>query len=100
MSRALAIGLETRAADDQLVGRGIFLFDPIERLLALDILQPEIGILVVGSGCRHGDEGTAKGKRCKAGADHSIVSPGVWWRCASIMTHCKGSGLYHAAIGR
>jgi len=73
---ALAVGLEPRAVDDQRVGGSIFPFDPVERLFALDILEPEIGIGVL----RRGDGGkrTAEGKRGKAGADHQYVSPGVW----------------------
>src|SRR3546814_2720981 len=38
---ALAVGFEAGAGGDQLVGGRIFLFDPVERLRALDILEPE-----------------------------------------------------------
>src|SRR3546814_5954152 len=61
----------------------IFLFDPVERLRALDILEPEIGIVVLRRGGCDGGYGTAEGKRGEAGADHSIISPGVWWALCS-----------------
>src|SRR3546814_17644550 len=61
----------------------IFLFDPVERLRALDILEPEIGIVVLRRGGCDGGYGTAEGKRGEAGADHSIISPGVWWALRS-----------------
>src|SRR3546814_2970727 len=75
---ALAVGFEAGAGGDQLVGGRIFLFDPVERLRALDILEPEVGIVVLRRGGCDGGYGTAEGKRGEAGADHSIISPGVW----------------------
>src|SRR3546814_3062228 len=70
---ALAVGFEAGAGGDQLVGGRIFLFDPVERLRALDILEPEIGIVVLRRGGCDGGYGTAEGKRGEAGADHSII---------------------------
>ncbi len=89
-ARALAIGLEAGACDDQLVGCRIFLFDPVQRLRALDILEPQVRVVVLRRGRCDGGEGTAEGKRGKAGADHSIISPGAWCRCASSITHPEG----------
>ncbi len=74
-ARAFAVGFETGAAGDQLVGCRIFLFDPVQRLRALDILEPEVGIFCVLRGNRDGGEGTAEGKRGEAGADHSENLP-------------------------
>lgn len=72
---ALAVGLESGAGGDQFVGRGILLRDPIERLFALNIFQPQIGVGLLRGGNR--GERTAEGKRGKAGADHYAVSRAV-----------------------
>ena len=56
LARALAVSFEVRAADNQLVGRGILFLDPVERLLSLDIFKPEIGIFGVLRGGRNGSK--------------------------------------------